>query len=96
MRDAPHIAVAYASKEFGTAAADCHTALAYLELILPSLGAGSCWAGYLNYAANVWPELKKELRIPEGSRCHGGVLLGIPKITYKRIPPRNKPEIRFI
>ena len=34
-RDAPQLVAAYASKEFGAAPADCHNALAYLELILP-------------------------------------------------------------
>jgi nitroreductase len=42
---------AHASNEFGSAAAGCHTAVAYLELALPGFGLGSCWAGYVNYAA---------------------------------------------
>lgn len=45
-RDAPQLVFAHASNEFGSAAADCHTALAYLELALPGFGLGSCWAGH--------------------------------------------------
>jgi len=41
-RQAPHLVFASIGKEIGVGAADCHTALAYLELILPSLGGGSC------------------------------------------------------
>ncbi|MCP4452343.1 MAG: nitroreductase, partial [Planctomycetes bacterium] len=49
-RDAPMLVFAYADKTIGSAAADCHTALAYLELACPGFGLGSCWAGYVNFA----------------------------------------------
>jgi nitroreductase len=51
-RDAPHLIVAYALEENGSGKADCDTAIAYLELTLPSLGLGSCWAGYVTFAAS--------------------------------------------
>ncbi len=94
-RNAPQLVFAYASDEFGSGAADCHTALAYLELALPGFGLGSCWAGYVNYAAGQWPNLAEYLKIPEKHSCHGAVMVGIPKFKYYRAPKRNAPDILY-
>lgn len=94
-RHAPHLLFAYAHKDIGVAPADCHTALAYLELALPALGAGSCWAGYVNFAAGQWPPLAAFLAVPEGYRVHGAVMVGYPKFRYHRIPPRKAPDIIY-
>lgn len=94
-RDAPHLVMTYASKEFSIAPADCHTALAYLELVLPPLGAGSCWAGYVSVAATQWPPLIKYLNLPADHIVHGAAMVGYPKFRFHRIPPRNKPDITY-
>ncbi|MCM2286410.1 MAG: nitroreductase family protein [Desulfobacula sp.] len=94
-RDAPQLVFAHASNEFGSASADCHTALAYLELALTGFGLGSCWAGYVNYAAGQWPDLKKMLALPETHTCHGALMVGFPKFHYLRAPRRNAPDIRY-
>jgi len=94
-RNAPQLVFAYASDEFGSGAADCHTAMAYLELALPGFGLGSCWAGYVNYAVGQWPGLQKELSLPENHTCHGALMVGYPKFKYSRAPKRNAPVIRY-
>lgn len=94
-RDAPQLVFAYASDEFGSGVADCHTALSYLELALPGFGLGSCWAGYVNYAVSQWPDLAKELNFPDKHTCHGALMVGFPKFKYYRAPKRNAPDIRY-
>lgn len=94
-RHAPHLVFASIAKEVGVGAADCHTAIAYLELILPSLGGGSCWAGYVTFAASQWPPLAQYLGLPEDVRLYGAVMVGIPGFHYHRIPPRNRPDISY-
>ncbi|WP_320042878.1 nitroreductase family protein [uncultured Desulfobacter sp.] len=94
-RDAPQLVFAYASNGFGSAAADCHTALAYLELALPVFGLGSCWAGYVLYAATQWPELSEKLGLPGNHTCHGALMVGIPKTKYARAPKRNDPDVTY-
>lgn len=94
-RDAPQMVFAHALKDVGSGAADCHTALAYLELVLPSLGLGSCWAGYVNYAAGQWPDLAGMLNLPENHTCHGALMVGYPRLKYHRAPKRNTPVIRY-
>jgi len=56
-RDAPHLIFTYTTNDIGSGKADCDTAIAYLELALPSFGLGSCWAGYVTYAVNQWQPL---------------------------------------
>ena len=94
-RDAPQLVFAHASNAYGSASADCHTALAYLELVLPAFGLGSCWAGYVNYAAVQWPGLSEILNLPENHTCHGALMVGIPKIKYARAPERHAPDITY-
>ncbi len=94
-RNAPQLVFAYASDVFGNAAADCHTALAYLELVLPAFGLGSCWAGYVNYAVSQWPDLAVQLNLPEKHTCHGVLMVGTPKLKYHRAPKRKAPDIRY-
>jgi len=94
-RDAPHLVISHASKEIGIAAADCHTALAYLELILPALGAGSCWAGYVMFAASQWQPLQDFINLPKDHIIHGAAMVGVPKFSYSRIPPRNQARISY-
>jgi len=94
-RDAPQLVFTYSSNEYGSAAADCHTALAYLELILPSLGLGSCWAGYVTTAANMWPALGELIHLPDQHTCHGALMVGFPRFRYHRVPRRNAPDICY-
>ncbi len=94
-RDAPHLLFTYASNDVGSGSTDCHTAIAYLELALPSFNLGSCWAGYVNFAANQWPPLSNFLDFPVNHQCQGAVMVGYPKFHYKRIPGRNAPDITY-
>jgi nitroreductase len=73
----------------------CFIALTYLELAAPSLGLGTCWAGYFTAAANFYPPLQKALDLPQGHLPYGATMIGYPKYSYQRIPPRNKPEISW-
>jgi nitroreductase len=92
-RRAPHVIVAHASKENRMAPVAAATALAYLEVAAPSLGLGTCWAGYFNAAATSWPPMQKALALPENHISFGATMVGYPKYTYHRLPPRKVPRI---
>ncbi len=94
-RHAPHLIFCYDNEEIGSASANCHTALSYLELALPSFKIGSCWGGWVTYAANAWPALIEELDVPKGQQIFEALMIGYAKFKYYRIPPRNEPEIIF-
>ena len=94
-RNAPHVIVAYARKEDRTAQAACTIALTYLELAALSFDLGTCWAGYFNTAASLWPPMQQALGLAEGNINLGAMMVGYPKFKYQRMPLRNKASITW-
>ena len=94
-RGAPQVIVAHASNEFPMAPIDAATALAYLELAAPSLGLGTCWAGYFNTAANFYPPMAEALNLPPNHNCLGAAMVGYPQFKYQRMPVRPEPPITW-
>jgi len=92
-RDAPHVVITYGHKMNPMAPAACTIAMTTLELAAPSLGLGSCWAGYFQIAAMHYPPMKEALGLPENHVCHCAMMLGYPKYRYHRMPPRNEVNI---
>lgn len=74
---------------------DCIIAGAYLELAAYSMGLGTCWAGFLIWAAKSYPAIKQFLDIPEEHEVYGALITGYPKYKYHRIPLRKKPVINW-
>jgi len=96
MRGAPHIIVAHAPKIYGPLGHEgCLIALSYLELAAHSLKVGACWAGYFEMAAVNYQPLRQDLKMPEGNRPYGAMMLGRPKYDYSRIPLRKEPDIQW-
>jgi nitroreductase/NAD-dependent dihydropyrimidine dehydrogenase PreA subunit len=95
LRSAPHLVVAHGLSTMPMSQSSCFIALTYLELAAPSLGLGTCWAGYFTAAANFYPPLQEALALPQGHLPYGAEMIGYPKYSYQRMPPRNKPEITW-
>jgi nitroreductase/ferredoxin len=95
LRGAPHLIVVHAPKDNRFAAVASATALAYLELAAPSLGLGTCWAGYLTSAVRAFPPLQEALRLPEGHEIHGAAMVGQPATGYFKMPLRQDPRITW-
>jgi nitroreductase/NAD-dependent dihydropyrimidine dehydrogenase PreA subunit len=94
-RNAPHLIIAHGLQSDRTAPAACTIAMTYLELAAPSLGLGTCWAGFFGAAAMFWPPLQKALGLPEGHFCYGVAMVGYPKFKYHRMPLRNSPQVTW-
>jgi nitroreductase len=92
-RGAPHVVVVHGDKNYGFGAEDGALALSYLELYAPMLGLGTCWGGYFYSAVNAYPPLFEALRLPAGHRAFGAVMVGYPRLSYKRLPLRKEPRI---
>ncbi len=92
-RGAPHMAFAFADSSLMGGATDCAIALSYLELFLPAVGLGGCWAGYVKFAANFWPPMAKFLNLPENTECHGVMMIGYPRYRYHRLPIRKEAPV---
>lgn len=94
-RDAPHVIVAHGLQADMTAQNACTIAMTYLELAAPSLGLGTCWAGFYGAAAMFWPPLQNALGLPKGHVCFAAAMAGYPKFKYRRLPLRNPPQITW-
>lgn len=95
-RGAPALALAAAPLPGGSAPTpreDAVIAVAHAELAAHGLGLGACWAGYVTFAAQNHPPLRDYLEVPEGHVVYGGLLLGLPAVRYRAVPPRKKLEV---
>jgi nitroreductase/NAD-dependent dihydropyrimidine dehydrogenase PreA subunit len=107
LRGAPVLVVAHGEKEPGlppdvvtgmdnqVAPMDYAIALSYLELAAMGLGLGTCWAGYVYKAANLYPPMHAALDLPEGHQCFGAMMVGYSRFTYRRIPQRSAPVVTW-
>ncbi len=93
LRGAPHLVVCHAPEPDPFAPMAAPTALAYLELAAPSLGLGTCWAGYFNACAQTFPPMKRAIDLPEGHRSFAAAMVGYPRVKYRRMARRNAPRI---
>jgi len=95
-RNAPHLIIAHAAENAPLAQVDCILALAYTELIALPLGLGTTWAGLVMAATNFYPPLMEALRLPEGYKCFGVMMVGYPKLKFVRMPLRNPPPVEWL
>lgn len=97
LRGAPCLVVAAGAKSMLARFRDnTHFSLAYTELYAPTLGLGTCWAGFLEAcAANGYQPLLDLLDLPEELGVTGALMVGYPQHTYKRLVERNPLQITW-
>ncbi len=95
LRGAPHLIVCHASKDNIMARSAGTIALAYLELAAPSMGLGTCWAGFFDAALGLYAPLAEALGLPGGHGGFGAVMLGYPRHRYHRLPLRKPAKITW-
>ncbi len=92
-RGAPALVIAHGPEAYPIMTVDSAIAISYLDLAAPSLGLGSCWAGFFMAAAAYWPPLAEALSLPEGHKSFGAMMVGYPKYRYHRLPARNEAKV---
>jgi nitroreductase/NAD-dependent dihydropyrimidine dehydrogenase PreA subunit len=95
-RGAPALIIAHSLKEYGLACVDCTSALAYLDLVAPTLGLGTCWAGFFMIAVAMCKPLEQALGLAIGHTVQGAMMAGYPKYKYHLLPPRDEPKVAWI
>jgi len=94
LRGAPHLIVAMCDETFARGPENAHFAFAYAELMAPSLGVGTCWAGlFQGCAISGYAPLLDILEIPAGKKVAGGLMAGFPIHKYYRLVGRNDLEV---
>lgn len=97
-REAPCVIFAYCDKTAGEryGTVDCSIAATYLELLLPSMGIGACWAGFAVSTAQIYAPINEFLGLKESDEIKAGFMLGYQQVKYKKVPPRQKAKVKFI
>jgi len=96
-RGAPNLIIATSDKNFPNGRDNAVSCLTYLELYVPSLGLGSCWAGIFEHCIAIENSpLLKLFNIPQDKKLVGAVMVGYPKYSYKRLVDRNPLDATFI
>lgn len=97
LRDAPHLILATASKDFKNGRENTISSLTYLELYANTIGLGSCWAGLFEICAfSNYDPLLNLFNIPKNQVITGAVMVGYPKYKYRRLVDRNAIDVTFI
>lgn len=94
-RGAPHLLLTHAPGGVPFMAQDCTAAITYVELAALARDLGTCWAGYVTWAANSSAKLRAFLELPDEDQVYGGLMLGYPKYRYRRIPDRFESVVRW-
>lgn len=95
LRNAPVVVLGMVNKEARNGLVDTTIALTYLDLVAPTFGLGTCWAGLLQGAMLYWPPVKEALGITDDYPFHYPMMVGYNKARYYRLPERKTPRITW-
>lgn len=97
MRNAPCLVIAIVDKNASPTGHDNTLfSLGYAELYASSIGLGSCFTGFFDAcAASGYKPMLDILNLPENMIVTGGIMVGFPKYTYKRLVDRNPLQITW-
>lgn len=96
LRNAPCLILALAEKSFTRGRDNTHFSLAYAELFATSLELGTCYTGLVETCARSgYQPLLEVLDIPEELIVTGGIIVGYPKYSYKRLVERSQLKVTW-
>ena len=96
LRGAPCLIFAWTDPDAEWYAFDSGIGAEIVDLAAPTLGLGSCWAGFFMRAAALLPHLRGEVGLPEASRIGAALMLGYPdNETYLRTPFRPACSVEY-
>lgn len=95
-RGAPHMVVVSTPVNAPCRDVDPIIALSYFELYAQSLGIGTCWCGFGYAVLNFFPELCRQLEIPDGYKVSYVMLFGPVDTKYPRTTQPEPFEITSV
>ena len=94
LRGAPVLIVAHGPKLSPMTSISSNIALTTLELAAFGLGLGTCWAGFVMMAAmSGYKPLLNVFALPEDQQFCSAMIVGYPRLKYRKIPVRKKSII---
>ena len=95
-RNAPVLFLFHASIGAEEHTVDAHICLTYAMLAAHSLGLGATVIGLIGPTINQSKPLRKMFQIPEGNEVVESMILGYPKLQFKRAIIRPRKNVRII
>ena len=95
-RNAPALLLFHAPKGAEEHTGDAHINLTYALLAAHSLGLGATAIGLIGPAINQNKTLRRIFRIPEGNEVVEAMILGYPKLQFRRGIIRPRKNIRYL
>jgi nitroreductase len=92
---APTLIAISADTKVPGAAVDCQLAIENLFLAAHARSLGTCYMGFLLFAADV-PEARKLLSIPDGYKMVAAAIVGHPGVRPEGPPKRNPARINWV
>lgn len=97
LRGAPHLIVALCDGKFLRGQENAHFSFSYAELFAPTIGIGTCWAGYFQACAFTgYAPLLEVLEIPADKKVAGALMAGYSQYKYHRLVERNPLEVNWL
>jgi len=97
-RGCPQLVLALSDASHAGGRANAQFSLTFMALIAPTLGIGTCWAGYLERLAcdPVYQQpFLDALDVPEGKVIRGALMVGVPDVPYRRLVARDALDVTF-
>ena len=95
-RNAPAMLIFHAPKGAEEHTVDAHICLTYAMLAAHSLGLGATAIGLIGPAINQNKPLRKMFKIPVGNEVIEAMILGYPKLQFRRAIIRPRKNITFL
>lgn len=92
---APALVIAHGDKDNPNLSTDSVIAMTHLDLAAPAFGLGTCWAGFVQIAADASPAVTRALQLPENHRSFCAMLVGYPEHTFHRVPQRDALRVTW-
>ena len=94
-RGAPHLAIAHIPEGNPVASVDPLIALTMFDIAAPAFGVGTCWAGFLSWAAAAYGPLQEAFALPAGRKYAYSLMFGYPQYKTYGIPRRNPVKVTW-
>ncbi len=95
-RNAPHLLFAHLPyNEFMDDRTDAIIALSSVDIAAPAFGLGTCWAGFIKMASELYKPMQDALALHDKRRMGYGLMFGYPLYKPVAIPRRNPLDVTW-
>lgn len=94
--NAPLVVIFHSSKEASTPEMDSNIQASYASLHAVTLDLGACFNGFISKGLNANKKMKRELNIPKTHKIYNSLLVGYPKLNYRKGVIRKVNHVNII